>query len=81
MELVFMCPVTHQTFQTDAFSIVDHHGVRTDAKGHKHLDAKVRVDIPCPFCGAQHVYSADELACPFGQSSGTGSGGIRMEQE
>ncbi len=81
MELVFMCPDTHQTFQTDAFSIVDHHGVRTDAKGHKHLDAKVRVDIPCPFCGAQHVYSADELACPFGQSSGAGSGGIGMEQE
>jgi hypothetical protein len=39
------------------------------------------VDIPCPFCGAQHVYSADELACPFGQNSGHGSGDIGMEQE
>ena len=56
MEFIFVCPVTHQTFQTDAFTIIENRGVRTDQNGAKQLDAKVRVDIDCPFC-AEKLYT------------------------
>jgi hypothetical protein len=65
MEFIFVCPTENDTFQTDAFSIIDNQGVRTSRDGTKHLDAKVRLDIPCPLCGEQHIYSADEMLCPF----------------
>ncbi|KJS33228.1 MAG: hypothetical protein VR64_03190 [Desulfatitalea sp. BRH_c12] len=66
MELVFVCPVAHTPFKTDAYRIVENHGIRTDAAGQKHLDAKVCVDMACPHCGDRHIYSADALSCPFG---------------
>ncbi len=69
MEFIFVCPVTHQTFQTDAFTIIENRGVRTDPNGAKQLDAKVRVDIDCPFCAEKHIYRAEELVCPFEASS------------
>ena len=65
MQFIFACPVRNETFHTDAFSIVENQGVRLDQDGNKYLDAKVRLDIACPFCGAHHIYKADELLCPF----------------
>lgn len=65
MDFIFVCPVAHQTFETDRFTIIENNGVRTDRDGVKHLDARVRLDIGCPFCGKHHTYGADELVCPF----------------
>ena len=65
MNFIFVCPSKNDTFETDAFSIIENRGIRTDQQGEKHLDAMVRVDIACPFCGEHHIYRADELVCPF----------------
>lgn len=65
MNFIFVCPNTREVFYSDRFSIVENRGVATDEAGNKALDAKVRLDEPCPFCGQEHVYPAAELACPF----------------
>ena len=66
MQFSFVCPRRQAVFETDAFTIVEHQGVVTDADGNRRLDAKVALDHPCPLCGERHVYRADELVCPFG---------------
>ena len=65
MNFIFVCPSKTDTFETDRFTIIDNRGVRTGEQGQRYLDARVRVDIPCPFCGEHHIYRADELVCPF----------------
>jgi hypothetical protein len=65
MKFIFLCPKTQAVFYSDRFSIVENRGVATDGAGNKTLDAKVRLDEPCPFCGQEHVYPAGELSCPF----------------
>lgn len=65
MEFIFVCPTANDTFQTDAFRIIENNGIKTDRAGAKHMDAKVQVDMACPFCGEKHIYRADELLCPF----------------
>jgi len=73
MDFVFICPETHQTFNCGHFKIIENYRVKTDSAGNKYLDAKVRLDEPCPFCGKRHVYSANELSCPFlGRTEGEG---------
>ncbi|MDY6990452.1 MAG: hypothetical protein SWQ30_20615 [Thermodesulfobacteriota bacterium] len=65
MKFIFFCPETHQTFETDAFRIIEGEGVKTDDSGKKIWDAKVELTVACPFCGNRHVYPASEVACPF----------------
>jgi len=65
MKFIFVCPTANEPFHTDAFSIIENRGIKTDQTGAKHLDAKVRLDAACPFCGEKHIYRADELLCPF----------------
>ncbi len=66
MELVFVCPQARAAFRSEKYQIVENRGVRAGADGQKILDAKVALTEACPFCGQNHVYPADELACPFG---------------
>jgi hypothetical protein len=67
MMFSFVCPHSDKVFETDAFTIVENHGVVTDAAGNRRLDAKVALDHPCPWCGERHLFRADELVCPFGE--------------
>lgn len=68
MEFIFVCPRHNRPFKTDAFRIIENKGIRAAAGGRKYLDARVCVQKPCPFCGEQHIFAADELACPFPES-------------
>jgi hypothetical protein len=65
MTFSFFCPERHQTFETDAYRIIEEKGVTTDGSGNKIWDAKVELTGPCPFCGKAHCYAASEIACPF----------------
>jgi hypothetical protein len=65
MTLIFTCPETNQTFYSGKFDVVENKGVTSDDRGNKILDAKVKLNEPCPACGKRHVYAAAELACPF----------------
>jgi len=65
MELVFVCPQTRRVFHSRAYTVIDNQGVKTAADGTRTLDARVRLDHPCPFCGERHVYPAHELSCPL----------------
>ena len=65
MELVFICPDTGQTYQSEKYDIVNHQGVKTDENGDRWLDAGVKPAEKCPFCGRHHIFPARELACPF----------------
>ncbi len=65
MDFIFVCPKTQKTFTTPNFEIVDNRGVKTDADGNRMLDATVRLNAPCPFCGDRHEFHATELSCPF----------------
>jgi hypothetical protein len=29
------------------------------------LNARIRLTVPCPYCGEFHEYPANELTCPF----------------
>lgn len=70
MAFIFICPESCRVFESDEFTIVENRGVAVDADGTRRLDARVRLDSPCPHCGGIHEYRADELVCPF---SGGGS--------
>ncbi len=65
MNFIFNCPETGQIFETADFSVIENQGVVIDADGGRHLDARIALDIPCPYCGRHHVYRADEMICPF----------------
>lgn len=65
MELVFVCPETGRVFRTSEYEIIDNRGVVEDEQGNRVLDARVRPQKECPFCGEYHVFRADELSCPF----------------
>lgn len=65
MEFIFICPETNEVFESVNFSITDNKGVQTDENGNRFLDARVKLNDPCPFCGKYHTYQANELACPF----------------
>jgi len=67
VKLVFVCPQHNAAFETDDYRVLDNKGVVLDGDGNKILDAKVALNAPCPFCGAQHVYPASELSCPLGR--------------
>lgn len=64
------------TFESADFKVTENQGVISDSSGNKTLDAKVKLNEPCPFCGEKHVYLASELPCPFEipRSSGTKKG-------
>jgi hypothetical protein len=66
MDFIFNCPETGKIFETSAFTVVENKGVVIDADGSRRLDARVRLDGPCPICGQRHTYRADEMICPFG---------------
>ena len=65
MEFIFVCPETNNIVESANFSITDNKGVMTDENGNKFLDAKVKLNVPCPFCEKLHTYRANELLCPF----------------
>lgn len=65
MEFIFVCPKRKKTFESADFKIIENQGVITNSFGNNRLDAKVKLNIQCPFCGEQHVYQASELSCPF----------------
>lgn len=65
MDFLFVCPEHGNTFETEAFFLVDNQGVKKDGNANRYLDARVRLAAPCPFCGKIHEYAARELACPF----------------
>lgn len=65
MFLIFICSTTGQQFQSDQYDIVENKGVVLDENGNRGLDARVRLNAPCPHCGAQHTYHVAELVCPF----------------
>lgn len=69
MNFIFTCPNNGQVFETDAFSIIENRGVAQDPDGNRYLDAQVRLDGVCPYCGEMHTYRASELSCPFGSNS------------
>ena len=68
LQFVFVCPIQNRVFESEDFRILKNRGVLLDEAGNKVLDAKVRLNDPCPFCGRRHVYHARELLCPFGTS-------------
>lgn len=53
------------TFTSADFEIIENRGLVCDSSGNRHLDAKVELNGPCPFCGEKHRYHASELPCPF----------------
>jgi len=63
MELVFVCPVQKQVFKTAAWKISGKLEQVRGAEGRKSLQG--RVEAGCPFCLEAHVFSPDELPCPF----------------
>jgi hypothetical protein len=65
MEFTFICPLNNKAYKTEAFRIVSNRGIQEDAAGQKYLAAMLHVDRPCPYCGANHMYPAKEVACPF----------------
>jgi len=65
MKFTFSCPEKHQSFETDAYRIIEDKGIKTDKSGNKLWDAKVELITGCPFCGTRHVFAASEVACPF----------------
>jgi hypothetical protein len=69
MKFLFTCPLPLQTFHSDEFQIIDNRGIAVDADGSRYLNARIRLTVPCPFCGEHHVYHATELACPFSTSN------------
>ncbi|WP_373500998.1 hypothetical protein [Desulfococcus sp.] len=79
MKLIFTCPVAGREFERGDFRLVDNRGVVVDGEGNRRLDARVRLNSPCPHCGGIHEYDADRLACPF--SGGTPSPGKGRNEE
>ena len=73
INFIFVCPETNKVFESSDFAIRDNRGVATDDAGNRTLDAKVALNVPCPFCGQKHVYPASELSCPFEFAGATGS--------
>jgi hypothetical protein len=65
MELVFVCPQRRETFFSGHFEIIDNRGIAVDDDGKSYLNARIRLTVPCPYCGEHHEYQANELACPF----------------
>ena len=65
MEMTFVCPEKNDIFQTKHFHIFNNNGIQIDANGNKSLDARIKLDNPCPLCGTYHEYHANELMCPF----------------
>lgn len=65
MEFYFVCPETQRIFTSDQFHIIEDRGVRTTVSGRKIWDAKAELLTPCPFCGKIHIFTVDELVCPF----------------
>ncbi len=65
MKLIFLCPQRHQTFETDAFKVIEDKGVKINDSGNKVWDAKVELTLACPYCGRRHVFDVSELPCPF----------------
>jgi hypothetical protein len=70
MNFIFVCPTHNRTFESADFSITENRGVEKDDFGTKVLAAKVKLDSPCPYCGAYHIYEASELSCPFSAGGG-----------
>ena len=68
LKFIFVCPAQKRVFESADFRVLENRGVILDEAGNKVLDAKVRLNNPCPFCGRKHVYHANELPCPFGTS-------------
>jgi len=68
MKMIFACPEKNDIFQTQYFSIIHNKGIQIDDKGNKSLDARVKLDTPCPLCGQYHEYHANEIMCPFSGS-------------
>lgn len=69
MAFIFICPEACRVFESDDFRVIENRGVAVDADGNKRLDARVRLNSPCPHCGGIHEYLADELVCPFSGGS------------
>lgn len=65
MKFTFICPKTGKIIHTENFRIIEDHGIKIDSKGNRFMDAEVKLDDPCPYCGKHHVYPVNELACPF----------------
>lgn len=65
MNLIFTCPKSGWEFESGDFRVVENRGVVVDGEGNRRLDARVRLNSPCPHCGGIHEYEADRLACPF----------------
>jgi hypothetical protein len=65
MKFIFFCSEKRQTFETDAFRIIEDKGVKTDESGNKIWNAKIELTVACPFCQKRHVYAASDIACPF----------------
>jgi hypothetical protein len=68
MKFLFVCPLRQETFSSANFEIIDNRGVAVNADGSRYLNARIRLTTPCPACGKQHEYHANELACPFSAS-------------
>jgi len=65
MNFIFTCPVTHKTFETDAFRVIEDNGVRMNPSGQKVWQARIELSDPCPICGDIHIYHPQDLPCPF----------------
>lgn len=68
MKLVFICLRQQATFFSEDFQITDNRGVAVDDDGNRYLNARIRLTVPCPYCGEFHEYPANELACPFSKN-------------
>ena len=64
MELFFTCPETGNDFATDEYSLLAGHCIET-CHGQRELHGKVRVNSCCPHCGAQHIFSVQDVLCPL----------------
>jgi hypothetical protein len=65
MEFMFVCPEKNEIFQTRYFCMINNNGIKIDENGNKILDARIKLDNPCPFCGKYHEFHANEMMCPF----------------
>lgn len=45
--------------------MINNNGIKIDDNGNKILDARIKLDNPCPFCGTYHEFHANEMMCPF----------------
>lgn len=70
MDLYFVCPVTGKGYTSENWRIIGELRVDEDVSGKRRLNGKV--EVKCLHCDGVHVYSTEELACPWSRAGDDG---------